>query len=407
MFEWIDNLVYNLKQKLYVNKLNPALVSAIVAYLVITPIDATLYIQWLNSMTNYKWVAGGLIYPFFGLLFFAIPTAWKMWQNDLNTNCPVGDLAKIGLMDSLSSIMAALTIPFISIMLNVIVSKLVLPMTMIASYFVLRKKYLWTHYAGVLITIFGVLSAAVPKFVYETDSPNGTAMFFFVCSLIPGVASYIIKEMYLKENPDADSWYMNTIISVFQVAIGFITLPLVMLPIPGLGVNPEHFGTYIGNALKCQLGGINSEEGDDCRFSFMYLILFQLFGTAANILMFTIIREGSSVIFIMINTLKTPITALMGYFLIYYNVIKFSESESFVLTWLDVVSLVFVLIGSVFYAMNGEKKADEIDYDAVDTKDENNSSMHGKHKLLNPLLILDDDEENTIGMVKEHREFDL
>lgn len=394
MPQHINNLANMFNDILYANKLNPTLVTAIIAYLIITPIDAVLYLQWINSISNYKWFGSAIIYPFFGLLFFTVPTLYKMYKNDININCTTTDLAKIGLMDSLASIMTALSIPFISIMLNVVVSKLVLPMTMIASLIFLKKKYLWSHYTGVVITLFGILAAAVPKFLLDNvDKINPAAMTVFVCSLIPGVASFMIKEVHLKENPNVDSWYMNTIIFIFQVIVGFLTLPLVMLPLPGLNVYPEHFGSYISNSLNCQFGGVNTLEGDNCRFSFLYLIVFQLFGTISNILMFTIIREGSSVIFIMINTLKTPITALMGFFLIYYNVIKFTEGESFVITWLDVISLIFVLIGSVFYALNKEIQEDmRYEYEHVgvlDIKEKNN-----KYKILSPLLVQDELMEN-------------
>lgn len=383
-----------LKETLYANEMNPSLVTAIIAYLIITPIDAILYLQWINSMSNYRWICGGIIYPFFGLLFFAVPTLYKMWTKDINTNninCPKIDLAKIGLMDSLGSVMSALAIPFISIMLNVIVSKLVLPMTMIASYFFLNKKYLWSHYAGVSVTIFGIIIAAIPKLLMTDDNTNPLAMIVFIFSLIPGVASFVIKENYLKDNYEADSLYMNTIISFFQIGVGFVTLPLVMLPIAGLNVDPKNFGTYILNSLNCQFGGINSTEGDNCQYSFLYLIAFQLFGTIANLLMFTIIREGSSVTFIMINTLKTPITALMGFFLIYYNIVKFTEGESFVITWLDVVSLIFVLIGSIFYALNKEITNDEYNYSHIG----NDDKKEMREKMLKPLLILEEDQDKN------------
>lgn len=389
--ESFSNLSFKFKQVLTANKMNPVLMTAIIAYLLITPIDAILYLQWINSMTNYKWMAGGVIYPFFGLLFFAIPTVWKIAREDIKTDSPKKELAAVGLMDSLGSIMAALTIPFISIMLNVVVSKLVLPITLVASYFILKKRYLWTHYTGVAITIFGVLTAAVPKLVMGNENTNPIAMVVFIFSLIPSVASYIIKEIYLKNHPDADSWYMNTVISIFQVAIGFLTLPLVMLPLPGFNVKPHEFGAYISNSLNCQFGGKNSMDGDDCKLSFLYLITFQVFGTIANILMFTIIREGSSVMFIMINTLKTPITALMGFCLIYYNLIKFTEGESFVLTWLDIVSLVLVVIGSIFYAMRKEIEAGDSDQDdCVYTILENKESIQNEQYLTNPFA-----EENT------------
>jgi hypothetical protein len=381
--------MYKIRKRLADYSLSPVLVTAVISYLIITPADAILYLQWINSMYNYKWIAGGLIFPVFGFLFFAVPTAYKLYKKEISTDYPTRDLAMIGFMDSTASIMAALTIPYISIMLNVVVSKLVLPITMVLSFSVLGTKYFWQHYAGVGMTIFGVLVAAVPKMVMSDENTDPLAMIIFIFSLVPSVASFIIKEMYLKKYPTADAFYMNTVISMWQVIIGLVTLPLAMLPLPGREVTPSHFGSYISNSLKCQLGGINSKEDDDCEYAFMYLMLFQIFGTIANILMFTIIREGSSVMFIMANTLKTPITALMGFFLIYYNYIKFTEGESFVLTWLDVVSLILVVIGSLIYASKPELTKDKQMANNLD-KDGNEEKTY----YLNPLLA-DGSDDST------------
>ena len=385
MFEYLNNAVTRVQKKFIGENMNPKLASAIIAYLIITPIDAILYLQWINTMTNYKWMAGGIIYPLGGLICFLVPTMLKLYKQTIRTEgYPKLQLAQIGCMDSIGGILSALTIPFISIMLNVIISKLSLPITMVASYTVLQKRYLWSHYLGVAVTIFGILTAAVPKLVEGSSTANPIAIIFLVVSLFFGVASNIIKEMYLKKRPDADSWYMNTIISLFQVGIGFITLPLVMLPIPGL--EEKNLGTYISNALACQFGGVNSLEGDDCTYSLLYFLIFQLFGTAANILMFSIIREGSSVMFLMINTLKAPITALMGFVLIYNNVITYTKEESFVITWLDVVSLVVVVIGSIFYVLKPEI---EHDYNQVDTEDGDK-----KRSLINPLIVRHSNDSN-------------
>lgn len=397
-------------------KMTPTLVSAITAYLIITPIDAILYLQWINTMNNYKWMAGGVIYPGVGLLFFLIPTLFllnkkntisffesKMPKNfifeyfinilknmdsikDHTLQYPNLELAGIGCMDALGGIMSGLAITNISIMLNVIISKLVLPITMISSYAVLGKRYLINHYFGVGLTIFGVLVAAIPKLVMGGGETDPVWLIVFVSSLVPAVASFIIKESYLKKYRDANVWYINSIISVFQVGIGIVSLILVKVPIKEIYV--EDFGLYIKNSLACQFLGKNSMDGDDCRFSLLYLFIFQIFGTIANILMFTIIEQGSSVMFIMFNTLKTPITALMGFFLIYYNIISYTKEESFVITWLDIVSLVLVVLGSIFYAM---KKEIEPDYDPVEIEDT-------KVTLTDPLIskiLADDNNDGT------------
>lgn len=414
------------QQLLGEGSMSTTLGTAIIAYLLITPIDAILYLQWINTMANYKWIAGGVICPVLGFLFFFFPTLFLLYKKQIisffDTKChknfvsdyvtynlksmegikkhsmnyPNFELAQIGCMDSLGGIMSALSIPFISIMLNVITSKLVLPLTMIASYIFLKKRYFLSHYFGVGLTIFGVLVAAIPKLVIGNSSTNPAWMMVFICSLIPGVASFIIKESYLKKYKDSNPWYMNTIICVFQIGIGIMSLVLIKLPIPGVYV--DDFGLYIKNSLSCQFAGVNSMDGDNCKYSLLYLLMFQIFGTAANILMFTIINEGSAVMFIMFNTLKTPITALMGFFLIYYNVISYTKEESFVITWLDVVSLVLVCIGSGFYAMKKEIEFQSTQYSSV-AGDDNKKIM-----LSNPLIVGMRDEENLLETANEDDE---
>jgi hypothetical protein len=235
----------------------------------------------------------------------------------------------------------------------------------------------------------------------SNSSTNPAWMIGFICSLVPGVASFIIKESYLKKYKNANPWYMNTIICVFQIGIGIMSLILIKLPIPSVYV--DDFGLYIKNSLLCQFAGVNSMDGDNCKYSLLYLLMFQIFGTAANILMFTIINEGSAVMFIMFNTLKTPITALMGFFLIYYNVISYTKEESFVITWLDVVSLVLVCIGSGFYAIKKEIIKKEIEFQPTQY-----SSVAGdddkKIMLSNPLIDRMMDEENLVDTTNEDDE---
>ena len=78
--------MYKIRKRLADYSLSPVLVTAVISYLIITPADAILYLQWINSMYNYKWIAGGLIFPVFGFLFFAVPTAYKLYKKEISTD---------------------------------------------------------------------------------------------------------------------------------------------------------------------------------------------------------------------------------------------------------------------------------------------------------------------------------
>lgn len=392
MFKPITSRVNKIVRFFDGEKINSELLSAILLYLIITPIDAILYMQWINTMSDYTWIAGAVIYPLFGLIFFAIPTlimqhkkyildklptciAEKFDKNieeitQDQINYPKFQLVQIGSMDSASSILGALSAPFISIMLNVIVGKLTLPMTMLTSYIFLGKRYKKYNYLGVITTMFGIFVAAIPKLYLHNTNTDPIWLLIYVCSLIPSVASYIIKELYLTQHTNANSWYMNTIISVYQVFIGICSLALLKLPIPSFYV--ADMGKYISGSINCQIIG---------RYSLLYLLTFQIFGTVANILMFKIIKKGSSVIFIMINTIKMPITALMGFFLISFRVITYTEEQKFIITWLDIVGLILIIIGACLYTSTKEKTIDDVPQD-------------NKYKLLETLEHNDDSDSD-------------
>lgn len=391
-------------------KMNSDLMSSILSYLVVTPIDAILYYQWINTLQDYTWIAGAVFYPLFGFLYFLIPTLvarhkkylLKKMENsnyissyfvnkfnyyieeitDEQINYPKLELVEIGSMDSLGSILGALSTPFISIMLNVIVSKLTLPMTMLASYIFLNKHYKKNHYFGVTTTLFGIMVAAIPKLYMGNTETHPIWLMLFICSLIPSVASYIIKELYLTRYTDANSWYMNSVISVFQIGFGLLSLALLKLPIPSFQV--EDMGKYIGDAIKCQFG--NTEIGEQCKYSLLYMLAFQIFGTIANILMFNIIRKGSSVTFIMVNTIKTPITAIMGFVLICFRVITYTNEQKFVITWLDIVSLILILIGAMQYTSQSEKTEISEDYKLLNTKEVKDDSDEENEIVLNQIV---------------------
>lgn len=408
MFKPITSRINKLVRLFDGEKINSELLTSILMYLIITPVDAILYMQWINTMSEYTWMAGAVIYPLFGLFFFAIPTMimqnkkyildrmkssayipaiipdkFNMYIDEITQeqmDYPKFQLAQIGSMDSMGSILGALSTPFISIMLNVIISKLTLPMTMFASYFFLNKKYKKYHYLGVTTTMFGILVAAIPKLYLHNTNTEPAWLLLFICSLIPGVISYIIKEIYLTQYKNADSWYMNTIISIYQVCIGICSLLLLKLPIPTLYVSD--MGKYIGDSLQCQFYS--------CKYSLLYLLMFQVFGTIANILMFKIIRKGSSVTFIMINTIKTPITALMGFFLIFFRVITYTQEQKFVITWLDIISLILIIIGAIQYTSAKEKTNDETvkddKYKLLEAIEQDDDSDDEKQILLNEIV---------------------
>lgn len=333
---------------------------SIMCLLLFTSIDYVLYVNWIDSMKNYNWYAGSFIFPLIGCLFFWIPTWYLMYIKNINLsnekNIPMKNLFYIGSLDSLNAIAGTLATPFLTITTMTITDKLVLPLTMIASYYILGRRYTKWHYLGVFLTIYGIMEAFVPDFTGNKNN-NYLWLFIYIIGIIPGVASYCCKEIFLKNKQhEYNIWWLNSWISIWQLLFGFITFPVLFIPLPppiGNRITVNNVPEYFINATKCQFGGINSINEDNCQYSLLLFILYQVINTLINILMFKIIRQGSSVIFIIVNALKTPITSWLG------SMPSLAGAHARPISVADFFSFIIIFVGTLVYNDQKEKSINE------------------------------------------------
>ena len=349
--------------KLCLKDMNMSLLFSMISYLILTPVDSIVYIQWINSLMNYKWLSGAIVFPLIGTVFFFVPLIWYKKKGLLTSEST--DLAQkylfiLAIFDSAGSILGSLTVPYISILIMIILGRMSLPLTMVFSYFMLNRRYYWNHYTGVGLTLLGVFLTITPYITGngdETQPSNPGAIIVYLVSIIPGVLSYIYKEKFLKGKTGLNIWWMNSWISLWQFVVGLLTIPLLFIPIKYTYLPPNTFGEYLKNGLNCQFGGINNYSNDNCRLAFLWLVLYQIISTIANILMFLILRHGSSLIFLVLATLKTPITGFLGYILMSYNLIYTTDAQKVSIHPTDYVSLLLIIAGSIIYNLKSEYTA--------------------------------------------------
>lgn len=342
---------------------NVALLVSMISYIVLTPLDSILYIQWANAMSNYKWLGGAILFPLISSLFFAFPLLYYRYKGmpKDSTNMRKRELAILSLLDSMSSIITALTVPYINLVLLIILGRMSLPLTMALSYKMLGRRYLWNHYVGVVLTITGILIAVVPFFYDGTSTThiptNAGAVVVYLIGIVPSVLSYILKERSLKQRAGLNLWWMNALISLGQFVIGVAMIPLLFIPIPYTYLSPSEFPSYVANGFACQFGGVSHSEGDLCRLALMWLVFVQVVSTISNILMFVILKLGSSLMYLVLSTLKTPITGLLGYVLMSYNLIYTTDAQKVTFHLTDFLSIAMTMGGSVVYNMRAEVEA--------------------------------------------------
>jgi len=310
----------------------------LILLLVFTSVDYLLNVRWINSMKNYTIISGSILFPLFGLIFFFIPTIFlhitKRLDKNENNKVTNKDISAIALFDGVQSLLSTIPIPHLNIVVMSIVDKINLPLVALSSYIFLKRRYYPSHYLGIFLTLYGILVSFIPNFMEKNIVLEVGWMFLYISSVIPGTASYIYKEKRLKE-VNVSVWWMNTWICLYQLIIGIVFLPIVILSSNSLTFTG--FPKHISEAFKCQFAGINSNQGDNCEYALLWFMLFNVLSTFSNILMFLIIQEGSAVLFIIVRTLKTPITS---YLASYPQLAGMSASPVTIADWYAFVMLI-------------------------------------------------------------------
>jgi len=300
----INNLGRSYKLSIYVTLL-----------LILTSVDYVLNVRWINSMKNYTVISGSILFPLFGLFFFLIPASYYYYRNMTNhienSKITRKDIMIIATFDGINSLLATIPVPYLSVVIMAIIDKFNLPLVAGSSYIFLKRRYQPSHYLGIFLTLYGISVSFIPNFMDSSINIPGWWMFLYIMSIIPGTGSYIYKEIKLKEIDMDISWF-NSWICLYQLFIGILCLPISITSSKDLTFS--NFGTHFGEAFKCQFTGINSNPGDECHYALLWFMLFNIVSTISNILMFLILKEGSAVLFIIIRTLKTPITSYLGSF---------------------------------------------------------------------------------------------
>ena len=349
--------------------MNSKLLVYLILFLIITCFDNVINVRWIDSVNNYTLFAGAILFPLSGVAFFAIPMFFLKYKGEIHPHNTTEilshkDLIIIALCDSLNSVLQSIATPYLSVLTMTVFNRLSLVGIPIASKFILGKRYLPSHYLGIFLTMFGISITFIPSVIKHEQVAN-VWLLMYILGIIPAIASFIYKEKRLEKQPEI--WWFNTWVCFYQLIIGVLLLPFnILLTSTHSDMNFIKFGKQIGDGFVCQFAGKNMEDGDNCEYALWWFLLFSLLTTFMNTLMLIIIRDGSSVLFVITNTLKTPITSFLGSF----KVLAGKNTSSINIA--DGYAFVMLIVSSIVYNWNEEvKKEDKIDFKEYHPLDEN------------------------------------
>lgn len=196
-----------------------------------------------SPTTNY-----GFFVSQFSLLLYIVQAALVSlvvgWRNPQTIteayNTPHSIFVIMGGLDSGSSTLGAIAGAYCPGEMQTLLNQLVIPLTMIGALLFLGSHFAGYQVWGSGLILFGAGFASSGYFFHHQDPGDigghgmglSAAITLYVVSVIPSALSNIYKEKMMKAL-DMNEVHTSTIVSFWQVIIGFAFLPLMALPALG------------------------------------------------------------------------------------------------------------------------------------------------------------------------------
>lgn len=393
---------------------NINLILSSISYIFFIPIDGILYMQWANSMINYKWLLASIFVPLGNIMIFAPfyifnkyknrninnnnwtnsfynifnPIIIKDEQNDnladsnkiaeLNkiteiNNSNNDDISKIitipqnkifiiALLQYTNNFLFIISVTNISYFINLVLGKLSIIMIMLLSYIFLERRYRYNHCIGMILILLGMALPLINQF-NNNNNNNIFYIFLNIGSVFLHSVCNVYQEKYIKKIKNLNIFIMNYWINIWQLIIGICSFPLVFIPLEDINIPIDSIGLYLNNGLQCQFIGYDNVIDNHCKYAFLYAFFNETIYILVIFLMFNIFKYGSSVVYQLLSFVKMPISTVLTYYLIKYKIIYATKSQEYNLELYDYLSIVFITLGTIIYIIYPEITNDQIHSD--------------------------------------------
>lgn len=172
-------------------------------------------------------------------------------------------------LDAVAMLLGILPLIYLPGPVVVIMGQLGLPLMMAVSRWYLGRKHSTTHYLAAATVISGVIIGTWPEYENSRNTNSQSYMLFFfwafllTISHLPCTFKQAYQEKYMKYY-NIDSLQFISWVSLYQLPMNFLGLPLVLfpLPYPAMTVTPENFWKYVSEGFKCFFGSFETDVND-------------------------------------------------------------------------------------------------------------------------------------------------
>eukprot|EP00164_Ancoracysta_twista_P001458 GFYU01001900.1.p1 GENE.GFYU01001900.1~~GFYU01001900.1.p1 ORF type:complete len:566 (+),score=100.73 GFYU01001900.1:445-2142(+) len=279
-----------------------------VMLLVLCGTTGSIVFKKMTNHVHYPYVLS-LLVTTFGLPVYVCKLAWDTYKGDVDwevcSRFPKRRFLLPAFLDSIGGLFLVFGGSGTIGPLQTLLYQLCIPITMIATYVILRRRFARLQYIASMIIMAGVL-CSMTDHLSDASHKGGSqdnSLFWnvmYIAGIVPLALSSVFKErIFCQEN--LDIFYVQVWVSFFQLICGICLAPLNAIPALG-GVSLGTLPTTVYDALMCVFDFVS------CEHAFLYVTGYALANCAYNILGLSVVKKSSAALMITASTIRLPLT---------------------------------------------------------------------------------------------------
>jgi drug/metabolite transporter (DMT)-like permease len=247
-------------------------------------------------------------------------------------------------LDGASSTLGTIAGAYCPGALQTLLNQSIIPTTMISSAIFLDSKFRPFQLWGSFLILVGAGCASAQFFGSDSATVSTVAILIFMVSVIPSALSNVYKDKQMKLD-DMHEVHTSTIVSFWQLWVGFLFLPLMAIPALG-GLSWSEMLSQLQDGWTCFYYATNPNDPHDtgCASSWWVFIMYVVVNFVYNFLLLVITKRGSAVLLVISQALSLPVTNIC------FTIPAIMGDEVEPMQMADLVGLVLVSIGFLMYS---------------------------------------------------------
>eukprot|EP01118_Nematostelium_gracile_P016173 TRINITY_DN6638_c0_g3_i1.p1 TRINITY_DN6638_c0_g3~~TRINITY_DN6638_c0_g3_i1.p1 ORF type:complete len:346 (+),score=80.59 TRINITY_DN6638_c0_g3_i1:1-1038(+) len=255
--------------------------------------------------------------PFAFALIYILPLLYRLWKgqvSDESRQFPKYRFLYLSILDAISNIIELTMSESLGKDAGpqmTLLNQGAIPITLILSFIILRKKYNRFQVIGAIIVLGGLFFCLIPTIqkVAQSEKRGGKQILFelgFLSKNIPHSLSSILKEVLFRKI-QMDLLYLSfweqALIVPFGVLLTFVYLPIA-------DITGSAIPKWWRGAFRCMVG-LTTLEGDTCHNSMLNIVFFNLSSSMWFVSSIGVIRYGSANAAFIAAALMMPVCNLL------------------------------------------------------------------------------------------------